>query len=266
MAPISKPSTSLGLALDGLFDLARRRASSQQSSEQVINQLTSGLPEVKQHKQVVRSIEASIFNLADTYARAWQLGFAQNILQYLPRELRDMVYKKLMSLHNPNENQEVTHRHVDEHHPSALDTTRRFQITGYPHWFDLSFMGTQFLTELSAKFYFDKKFTLKHPKELHDFLYTDRFGTSGLELLKVLAENGFHPTIILRVDCFQNNHGAKFAEVLGNLVYDLKQTGCVLHIEDKYRHRKNAFQFDYSMTKKIWKKAIRENSAFVSYR
>jgi hypothetical protein len=38
--------------------------------------------------------------MAEPYSRAWNLGFAKNILRYLPRELSDMIYHELASLYN----------------------------------------------------------------------------------------------------------------------------------------------------------------------
>lgn len=45
--------------------------------------------------------DSSIYSLADSYARVWNIAFANNVLRYLPRELRDAVYGEIVSLYNP---------------------------------------------------------------------------------------------------------------------------------------------------------------------
>lgn len=167
-------------------------------------------------------------------------------------------------------------------------------------------MGTVFVTELSAKFYFDTRFSLQHPAQLKVILNAKRFRTScrprehvgfltvdvttdtwnsrsrsvnawasptfefpaavkSLKQVKTLTRNKVKPTILLRVDYLLADHGPKFAEVLGTLVYGLREMACVLRLEDKYRHRQNAFQFNYSMPYKAWKKNVREIGSFINF-
>lgn len=99
-------------------------------------------------------------NTTKIYARSWQLGFAQNIVRTFPRELRDFVYENLI-LQQSQEEVEVKTMVADS----------------YPHYFQIQYMGFEFVQEISERFYFLSKFKLQHPGEVKGFLEEDRFMT-----------------------------------------------------------------------------------------
>lgn len=88
-----------------------------------------------------------------------------------------MIYRELILLHRSDDERKVSHLRVDGNHAALAKYNCAFRIRGYPHWFDIGFMGTQFVAELSAQFLYNTKFTVQHPMELKDFLNIDRFGT-----------------------------------------------------------------------------------------
>lgn len=87
-----------------------------------------------------------------------------------------------------------------------------------------------------------------------------------VEHINLLAKNRVKPTVLLRIGCSKPNGGAKFAEVLGNIVYDLKHMGCNVRVEDQDLNRPNAMRFSSSMSKQARKGSVRANSALVSSR
>jgi hypothetical protein len=54
---------------------------------------------------------------------------------------------------------------------------RHLNAEDYPCYFDLAFMGTDFVNELSAAFHREKSFVVQHPAELAGFLKEDRFAS-----------------------------------------------------------------------------------------
>ncbi|KAH3945042.1 hypothetical protein HBI56_057250 [Parastagonospora nodorum] len=279
------------------------------------------------------SLEKSIVSVSDSYARVWNLGFASNIVQRLPQELKDMIYRELMH-HGPPDFDREERRRQDKpssrwvYSGSSPEHNELRGCTDYPHYFQSDYVGTDFVTELSKQFHKEKHFILQHPGELEGFLSDDRFWTAcvpadfvrfisidlslklfnvrtgncrewsspkfdeplkqhfvaalrGTELLKALVKRnnaGAQRTLLLRVDCTTPNHGAKFAEVLVPLVYDLKDQGWNIKVEGEYNQplilrgqacttdrdaQLTAYDFDYSLSRAEWAQKIRNSSAFI---
>ncbi|EAT80138.1 hypothetical protein SNOG_12325 [Parastagonospora nodorum SN15] len=219
------------------------------------------------------SLEKSIVSVSDSYARVWNLGFASNIVQRLPQELKDMIYRELMH-HGPPDFDREERRRQDKpssrwvYSGSSPEHNELRGCTDYPHYFQSDYVGTDFVTELSKQFHKEKHFILQHPGELEGFLSDDRFWTA------VCAQR----TLLLRVDCTTPNHGAKFAEVLVPLVYDLKDQGWNIKVEGEYNQplilrgqacttdrdaQLTAYDFDYSLSRAEWAQKIRNSSAFI---
>jgi hypothetical protein len=122
--------------------------------------------------------------MCETYTMAWNLGSARNILRALPREIRDMIYIELLKIHKNIKEEERMRRSVKR----ALDISRSdgsrpmdlnplLCAGDYPHFFKKTFMGTEFVTELSEIFHEQKVFAIRHPLELSGFLMQDRFSS-----------------------------------------------------------------------------------------
>jgi hypothetical protein len=99
------------------------------------------------------TVGRSMGRVADFYSRAWNLGCATNILRSLPQELRDMVYKELVTLQNLYPNREEGNRQV-KRQSSMYELNRPelqllLSVKDYSHFFDKHFMGIEFATELS---------------------------------------------------------------------------------------------------------------------
>ena len=276
----------------------------------------------------------SVVSVSDSYARVWNLELASNIVQRLPQELKDMIYRELIHRGPPDFHREERRRQDKApsgwvYSGSSPEHNELRRCTDYPHYFQSDYMGPDFITELSKQFHKDKHFTLQHPGELEGFLSKDRFRTTcvpadlvrfisidlslrlfnvrtghcrdwsspkfdtplkqhfvaalrGLEFLKPLVKkkgSGTQRNLLLRVDCTTSNHGAKFAEVLGPLVYDLKDQGWHIKIEGRYDQpsmstssirdadrdaQLTASDFNYNLCRAEWTQKTRNKSAFVS--
>jgi hypothetical protein len=131
---------------------------------------------------IILTADRSINYVADAYSRAWQLDCAHNILRHLPQEIRDMIYKELLDLRNPTMNHESNRQNKCVPLESTLHGFNPYHnlllsVKDYPHYFDKTFMGTDFVTELSQVFHSESRFILQHPGELEGFLSQDRFDT-----------------------------------------------------------------------------------------
>ncbi|KAH8722845.1 hypothetical protein GQ44DRAFT_774630 [Phaeosphaeriaceae sp. PMI808] len=172
-------------------------------------------------ESLVRSIKAQ----ADTYARDWNVGCAHNILYYrhmdskgegLHLELRNIVYKELISLHKLAPG--IDHgskrgiRHSKPHTTWGTTSFPLITAADYPHYFHQAFMGFEFVKELSQMFYLHQTFRLKHPKELDYLLFHDRFETDY-----VPSTNLTHIKIFLALGKFTTKFGKQ---------YGWKSTGC----------------------------------------
>jgi hypothetical protein len=129
--------------------------------------------------------------MAEPYSRAWNLGFAKNILRYLPRELSDMIYHELASLYNADlkddEDDVIHYRKAKEivKQVGSWRGTQRFvtvyprvTVEDYPHYLDRAFMGLEFASGLSEVFHAEKKFEVPGLPDLNDLLSKDRFETN----------------------------------------------------------------------------------------
>jgi hypothetical protein len=136
------------------------------------------------------TVLSALNHLSDTYSRAWNIGFARNILRALPIELRNMVSKELVQIYKPNLAYDETNR---KHTPSydvgwnasyvpTCHHNERLGPRDYPHYFLKDFMGTEFVTELSENFHSETRFVLDHPYEIKGFLTRDRFFTRCIPL------------------------------------------------------------------------------------
>lgn len=284
--------------------------------------------------RICLTVSRSVVSVSDSYARVWNLGFASNVVQNLPQELKDMIYRELMHRGPPDFDREERDRQDKAplgwaYSGSSPEHNELRSCTDYPRYFQSNYMGPDFVTELFKQFHKDKHFSLQHPGELEGFLSRDRFRTTcvpdelvrfisidlsltlfnvrtgncrdwsspkfdiplrqhfvaalgGLELLNTLVKknkSGTQRSLVLRVDCATPNHGAKFAEVLGPLVYDLKEQGWHIKTEGRFdklsmptshvRHadrdaQLTASDFNYSLSRAEWTQKTRNNSAFVS--
>ena len=225
-----------------------------------------------------------------------------------------MINKELLSLYFPgNEGNEVI--------PNCSVYTQRIAhcgpvtIDNYPHSFDHTFMGSQFITELSTVYHSHRCFALQSPIELKGFLELDRFGSKCvpskhvrsivigvsldsfnlnsrssrawsspkykvpmrshyLKALQALSElksvrNKRGSKITIRADCKTKDAGPKFEEALVPYVYDLKDSGWIVHVESAesgyhaYTWSGAAYLFNYDITRAEWETKIRTSSAFV---
>jgi hypothetical protein len=128
-------------------------------------------------------------HVSDSYARAWSIGIAHNILQNLPKELRNMISKELLHLFNPRHKYHETNRKFTPGYDGRWnepdlksDHNRLPEPHDYPHYFKKEFMGEQFVTELSESFHSERRFVLQHPQEISGFLTFDRFGTGCIPM------------------------------------------------------------------------------------